>query len=84
MWRPSPSPEETWSDASGANEDGEWPVKGVVGEEIRLDGTSRYRTIHHGLYSLSQRAFTGTRYVCTHPPPRADPDYLCASLSHVD
>jgi len=40
-WERSPTPEETWSDASGGNENGEWPVKGVVGEEIRLDGTSR-------------------------------------------
>ncbi|KAG9318857.1 hypothetical protein JVU11DRAFT_963 [Chiua virens] len=43
MWAPSPSPEESWSDASGADENGEWPVHGVVGEEIRLaDGSSRY------------------------------------------
>lgn len=41
-WERSPTPEETWSDASGGNENGEWPVMGVVGEEIRLDGTSRY------------------------------------------
>lgn len=40
-WERSPTPEETWSDASGGNENGEWPVMGVVGEEIRLDGTSR-------------------------------------------
>lgn len=44
MWQASPSPVETWSDAEGANEELEWPVKGIVGEEIRLDGTSRYRT----------------------------------------
>ncbi|KAI9570436.1 hypothetical protein HD554DRAFT_2082081 [Boletus coccyginus] len=42
MWEPSPSPQESWSDAEGGNEDGEWPVKAIVGEEIRLDGTSRY------------------------------------------
>ncbi|KAH0827025.1 hypothetical protein J3R83DRAFT_4706 [Lanmaoa asiatica] len=46
MWQPSPSPEESWSDASGGNEDGEWPVKAVVGEEIRLDGTSRWDNWH--------------------------------------
>lgn len=44
MWKPSPSPKENWDDAEGANEAGEWPVKGIVGEEIRLDGTSRYST----------------------------------------
>ncbi|KIK92408.1 hypothetical protein PAXRUDRAFT_147412 [Paxillus rubicundulus Ve08.2h10] len=42
MWKRSPTPEETWSDASGGNDSGEWPVIGVVGEELRLDGTSRY------------------------------------------
>lgn len=47
MWKPSPSPVETYSDDSGGNEDGEWPVKAVVGEEIRLDGTSRYSTLHY-------------------------------------
>ncbi|KAF9218097.1 hypothetical protein BS17DRAFT_883589 [Gyrodon lividus] len=39
MWQRSATPEENWSDASGGNENGEWPVKGVVGEELRLDGT---------------------------------------------
>ena len=47
MWEPSPSPEESWSDAEGANEDNEWPVKAVVGEELRLDGTSRYSMLHY-------------------------------------
>ncbi|KIJ16757.1 histone-lysine N-methyltransferase [Paxillus involutus ATCC 200175] len=42
MWKRSPTPEETWSDASGGNDIGEWPVIGVVGEELRLDGTPRY------------------------------------------
>ncbi|KAF8844600.1 SET domain-containing protein [Paxillus ammoniavirescens] len=42
MWKRSPTPEETWSDASGGNDSGEWPVIGVVGEELRLDGTPRY------------------------------------------
>ncbi|KIK19302.1 hypothetical protein PISMIDRAFT_154171 [Pisolithus microcarpus 441] len=42
MWERSPTPEESWSDASGGNEDGEWPIEGIVGEEIRLDGTPRY------------------------------------------
>jgi len=39
MWKRSPSPEETWSDAEGGNENGEWPIKGIVGEEINPDGT---------------------------------------------
>ncbi|KAG8217880.1 hypothetical protein J3R82DRAFT_6046 [Butyriboletus roseoflavus] len=42
MWQPSPSPVDSYSDASDGNEDDKWPVKAVVGEEIRLDGTSRY------------------------------------------
>lgn len=42
MWKRSPSPEESWSDAEGGNENGEWPIKGVVGEEVDPDGTSRY------------------------------------------
>ncbi|KIJ69054.1 hypothetical protein HYDPIDRAFT_105624 [Hydnomerulius pinastri MD-312] len=42
LWQKSPTPEESWSDASGGNENGEWPILGVVGEEIRLDGTERY------------------------------------------
>ncbi|KAN0076899.1 histone-lysine N-methyltransferase [Tylopilus felleus] len=42
MWEPSPSPVESWSDAEGANENGEWPIRAIVGEEIRLDDTSRY------------------------------------------
>ncbi|KAG6329436.1 hypothetical protein ID866_9653 [Astraeus odoratus] len=41
-WERSPTPEETWSDASGGNEHGEWPIEGIVGEEICLDGTSKY------------------------------------------
>lgn len=41
MWKRSPSPEESWSDAEGGNENGEWPIKGVVGEEVDPDGTSR-------------------------------------------
>lgn len=42
MWKRSPSPEESWSDAEGGNENGEWPIKGVVGEEVDPDGTSIY------------------------------------------
>lgn len=42
MWKRSPTPEESWSDAEGGNENGEWPIKGVVGEEVDPDGTSRY------------------------------------------
>jgi len=34
------TPEESWSD-EGANEDGEWLVEGIVGEEVDLDGTKR-------------------------------------------
>lgn len=42
MWERSPTPEESWSDVSGGNDNCEWPIKGIVGEEIRLDGTPRY------------------------------------------
>ncbi|KAH7889373.1 hypothetical protein F5I97DRAFT_1802012 [Phlebopus sp. FC_14] len=42
IWERTPTPEESWSDASGGNEDGEWPVRGIVGEQIRCDSTSRY------------------------------------------
>lgn len=42
LWRRSPSPEESWSDAEGGNENGEWPIKGIVGEEVDPDGTLRY------------------------------------------
>ena len=62
MWQPSPSPEETWSDASGANDDGEWPVKAVVGEEVRLDGTSRYSMLYHPHYPPSQPGFADMKY----------------------
>ncbi|KAF8136787.1 hypothetical protein EV363DRAFT_1211859 [Boletus edulis] len=47
MWEPSPSPQESWSDTEGGDEDRAWPVKGVVGEELRLDGTSRYSTLDY-------------------------------------
>ena len=37
-WRASESPKESFSDAEGANEDGEWRYQ-VIGEEVRHDGT---------------------------------------------
>jgi histone-lysine N-methyltransferase SUV39H len=40
MWERSPSPEETWSDEEGGNEHGEWPIEGIVGEEIDGSGES--------------------------------------------
>lgn len=40
IWQPSDSPEETFSDADGANEDGEWPVE-IVGEEVDCFGVVR-------------------------------------------
>lgn len=42
LWKRSPTPEESWSDAEGGNENGEWPIKGIVGEEVDPDGTSKY------------------------------------------
>lgn len=33
MWRPSPSPSETFSDADGADSDGGWPLK-IVSEQV--------------------------------------------------
>lgn len=40
IWRASASPVESFSDAEGANEDGEWPVE-VIGEEV--DGSGKIR-----------------------------------------
>lgn len=37
-WRASESPKESFSDAEGANEDGEWRYQ-IIGEEVRHDGT---------------------------------------------
>ncbi|KIL61613.1 hypothetical protein M378DRAFT_166739 [Amanita muscaria Koide BX008] len=37
----SPSPEETFSDAEGANSDGEWPLE-IIGEEVDHLGEIRY------------------------------------------
>lgn len=37
-WRASESPRESFSDAEGANEDGEWRYQ-IIGEEVRYDGT---------------------------------------------
>jgi hypothetical protein len=37
-WRASESPKESFSDAEGANEDGEWRYQ-IIGEEVRYDGT---------------------------------------------
>lgn len=57
MWEPSPAPEETWSDASGGNENGEWPVKGIVGEEGDTSGVLRCATVSvckFGFHEFSQ------------------------------
>jgi hypothetical protein len=40
-WRASESPKESFSDAEGANEDGEWRYQ-IIGEEVRHDGTISY------------------------------------------
>ncbi|KAF8629520.1 hypothetical protein AX17_005646 [Amanita inopinata Kibby_2008] len=40
-WRPSPSPEETFSGAEGANSDGEWAFE-IVGEEVNCWGEIKY------------------------------------------
>lgn len=40
-WRASESPKESFSDAEGANEEGEWEYK-IIGEEVRHDGTISY------------------------------------------
>jgi hypothetical protein len=37
-WRASEPPKESFSDAEGANEDGEWLYQ-IIGEEVRHDGT---------------------------------------------
>ncbi|KAH7913745.1 hypothetical protein BJ138DRAFT_1171124 [Hygrophoropsis aurantiaca] len=42
MWEESTSSEETWSDADGGNEQGEWPVTGIVGEELTQAQSPRY------------------------------------------
>jgi [histone H3]-lysine9 N-trimethyltransferase SUV39H len=35
IWQDSATPEESWSDDG---DDGEWPVKGIVGEEVNMAG----------------------------------------------
>jgi len=40
-WRASESPKESFSDAEGANEDGEWRYQ-IIGEEVRHDGKISY------------------------------------------
>lgn len=35
IWETSASPEESWSDGG---ENGEWPIKGIVGEEVDTAG----------------------------------------------
>ncbi|EGN99339.1 hypothetical protein SERLA73DRAFT_73872 [Serpula lacrymans var. lacrymans S7.3] len=42
LWQRSSSPVETWSDAEGGNEHGEWPVGGVIGEEVDCFGNVKY------------------------------------------
>ncbi|OAX38927.1 SET domain-containing protein [Rhizopogon vinicolor AM-OR11-026] len=68
MWKRSSSPEETWSDAEGGNENGEWPIKGIVGEEINPDGTSVYE-VRWG--NWSRKDGTNTTWQ-TEIPDRAD------------
>jgi hypothetical protein len=41
MFMPSPAPEESFSDADGANSDGEWPLE-IIGEEIDHYGNIKY------------------------------------------
>ncbi|RDB30047.1 Histone-lysine N-methyltransferase, H3 lysine-9 specific, partial [Hypsizygus marmoreus] len=41
IWRPSPSPEETFSDAEGADGNGNWEVQ-IIGEEVDSQGNIRY------------------------------------------
>jgi histone-lysine N-methyltransferase SUV39H len=41
MFMPSPPPEESFSDAEGANSDGEWPLE-IIGEEIDHYGNIKY------------------------------------------
>ncbi|KAF8874408.1 hypothetical protein BD779DRAFT_1566606 [Infundibulicybe gibba] len=41
LWRPSNSPSEHFTDASGADENDEWPVE-IVGEEVDHRGEVRY------------------------------------------
>ncbi len=40
-WHPSDTPEESWSQYENSDEDGEWPVDSVVGEEVNLSGGRR-------------------------------------------
>ncbi|KAF8625395.1 hypothetical protein AX15_005401 [Amanita polypyramis BW_CC] len=42
MWRRSPSPEETFSEAEGANSDGEWPLE-IIDEDITHYGEVKYK-----------------------------------------
>lgn len=83
MWQPSPSPVESYSDASDGNDDDKWPVKAIVGEEIRLDGTSRYSMLHHDWQRRSQCSSTDMKYVLIHGLPRAHPAYLPSASRYV-
>lgn len=40
-WQRSPTPVESWSDAEGANSDGEWEIQ-IIGEEVDEEGNVRY------------------------------------------
>lgn len=39
-WQRSPTPAESWSDAEGANSDGEWEIE-IIGEEVDEEGNVR-------------------------------------------
>ena len=45
FWRDSPSPIEEWGE--GADDDGNWPVLGIVGEEMTSKGELMYVVAHH-------------------------------------
>ena len=62
LWRASASPEETFSDAEGANENGEWPVE-IVGEEVDANGAVRCEPSVAQPRKVYECGSTDTKYV---------------------
>lgn len=41
-WQASDTPQESWSECTNSDPDGQWPVDSVVAEELDWTGTKRY------------------------------------------
>ena len=74
FWRASESPVESFSDAEGADESGNWPVR-IVGEEV--DHTGEVRCVYKLPILLALTFITDMRYV------RLDyPEFASRDISH--